>query len=33
MHITPQPLSNMIAGIQSENRISYTTVLYPNKNI
>ena len=30
---TPQPLYNTVAGMQSRNRVSNTTVLYPNKNV
>ena len=30
---TPQPLYNTIVGVQSINHVSYTTVLYPNKNV
>ena len=30
---TPQPLYNTIVGVQSINRVSYTYVLYPNKNV
>ena len=30
---TPQLLYNTIVGIQNINRVSYTTVLYPNKNV
>ena len=29
----PQPLYNTIVGVQSINHVSYTTVLYPNKNV
>ena len=30
---TPQPLYNIIVGVHSINRVSETTMLYPNKNI
>ena len=30
---TPQPLYNTIVGVQSINRVSYTTVLYKKKCI
>ena len=30
---TPQPLYNTIVGVHSINRVSETTMLYPNKNI
>ena len=30
---TPQPLYNTIVGVQNINCVSYTTVLYPNKNV
>ena len=30
---TLQPLFNTIVGDQSLNSVSYTTVLYPNKNV
>ena len=30
---TPQPRYNTIVGVQSINHVSYTTVLYPNKNV
>ena len=30
---TPQPLCNAIVGVQSINGVSYTTMLYPNKNV
>ena len=30
---TPQPLYNTIVGVHSINRVSQTTVLYPNKNV
>ena len=33
LHNTPQPLYNTIVGVQSINHVSYTTVLYPNKNV
>ena len=30
---TPQPLCNIIVGVQSINRVSYATMLYSNKNV
>ena len=33
MHDTTQPLYNTIVGVHSINRVSETTVLYPNKNV
>ena len=30
---TPQPLYNIIVGVHNINRVSYTTVLYPNNNV
>ena len=31
--ITPRPLYNTVVGVHSINRVSLTTVLYPNKNV